>query len=228
MVEVPADGSRLSVPSNSADAEWFRCHSVPQPALYRSVQFVCGTMSPVTPRKFLRDDQVVDAFRSGNYRICNHVFNEILSVAESQHFRPEIDAFASYAHRRLWRYWSAHSDAFNKCWSDKVLWIHPPFKALSRVVEKIFRDEARGFFWFLCGLNAPGFRHYLPFPSIGGIFLPIVFYLKIPVVFLFPLVLLKFFELSFSMRFRPSMPFLADLRLEMVVHPPSSPYWVLS
>ena len=85
-----------------------------------------------------------NAFRSGNYRIRLPLFQKILEEAGQQDFYPEIDAFSSKAHARLPAYWSAHSDAFNKTWSGKVLWMNPPIKHLSRIVEKIFTDEAKG------------------------------------------------------------------------------------
>jgi hypothetical protein len=65
-------------------------------------------------------------------------------IADEQGFLPEVDAFSSSAHARLTEYWSAHSDAFTKSWSNRILWIHPPFKHLAKIVEKIFRDQARG------------------------------------------------------------------------------------
>ena len=82
--------------------------------------------------------------KSANYRVISSVFQEILQAAELQGVIPEVDAFSSRAHARLPEYWSAHSDAFNKYWNEKVLWINPPVAHLSRIVEKIFREEARG------------------------------------------------------------------------------------
>ena len=84
------------------------------------------------------------ALYSADYRIRSEVFERILDFAKEQDMYPEVDAFSSKADSRLKSYWSSHSDAFRKTWSDKILWINPPIRQLSRIVEKILCDEARG------------------------------------------------------------------------------------
>ena len=88
--------------------------------------------------------RVKNAFRTGNYRICQPLFENILNWAADRDIIPVVDAFSSKAHARLPDYWSSHSDAFNKTWSNKVLWMNPPLHHLSRIIEKIMNDEARG------------------------------------------------------------------------------------
>ena len=91
-----------------------------------------------------RPFELSDIFRTANYRIIMSIFDEILEFASNQGIFPDIDAFSSRAHRRLPDYWSAHTDAFDKYWQDKILWINPPILHISRIIEKIFADEARG------------------------------------------------------------------------------------
>lgn len=90
------------------------------------------------------DVYITKTFGRANYRIRQDVFREILAIAETRGIAPNTDAFSSKAHRRLPNYWSAHSDAFKKFWNTKILWINPPVKHLEKIVEKIFRDEAKG------------------------------------------------------------------------------------
>ena len=71
-------------------------------------------------------------FKYGNYRVQQSVFDEIMAEAEIFSFVPEVDAFSSFAHRRLPVYWSAHNNAFNKQRSIIVLWIHPPFQFIGK------------------------------------------------------------------------------------------------
>ena len=87
---------------------------------------------------------VRNAFKSGNYRVTRPFFQAMYEKARAQDIILSVDAFSSSAHKMLPVYWSAHSDAFNKCWSGLDLWIHPPSSSLARVVEKIYKDEARG------------------------------------------------------------------------------------
>ena len=111
------------------------------------------------------------AFRSGNYRIRSSVFQEIVDIAEKQDVFPDVDAFSSQAHCRLPEYWSAHTDAFKKTWSNKVLWINPPIRHLSRIMEKIMRDNARGVILVPVRQNADWFRA-LAFIAVDWIDLP--------------------------------------------------------
>ena len=83
------------------------------------------------------------ALKTGNYRIREKLFREIMYIAEAQDFIPNVDAFASEAHCCFGNYWSAHSDAFDKHWGYHRLWINPPLKLLPRIVEKIYRDGAQ-------------------------------------------------------------------------------------
>ena len=108
--------------------------------------------------KILDKSQTRNAFKSGNYRILQSLFNRICRIADRDFFLPEVDAFSSSPHRRLPKYWSAHTDAFQKCWSDKILWIHPPAHLLPRIVDKIYRDKALGIILIPVRPNCAWFR----------------------------------------------------------------------
>jgi len=90
------------------------------------------------------DSGLSHIFRSANYRIISSEFEDILRIASDFGIYPNMDAFSSHAHKRLPDYWSAHTDAFDKNWYDKILWIYPPISQITRIIEKIFRDEACG------------------------------------------------------------------------------------
>jgi len=127
-----------------SDSDWSQCHTVPVPDVVRLRTVGCPSATPIKPRILLPSDQVRNAFRSGNYRMTDLAFRKVLRVAQSQNFVPVVDAFSSSAHKRLPDYWSAHTNAFDKCWMDKILWINPSLHLLPRIVEKIFRDQAQG------------------------------------------------------------------------------------
>ena len=128
---------------DSLDVAWFQ--GLPETEnLVRSFHQESGRQDQT--RVFSHSDgkRVRNAFQSGNYRIGEPLFQKILNEAAQQDIYPAVDAFSSKAHCRLPLYWSSHSDAFNKSWSTMVLWINPPLHHLSRIVEKVFNDEARG------------------------------------------------------------------------------------
>ena len=83
-------------------------------------------------------------YKTGNYRLRQSIFSDILEVSRRFDLVPEVDAFSSKAHSRLPVYWSSHSDAMSKFWGNKILWIHPPAHLYPHIVQKIFQDEARG------------------------------------------------------------------------------------
>ena len=65
--------------------------------------------------------------------------------------KPDIDLFASRLNHQLTKYISWHPepnaiaiDAFTICWSDKFLYVFPPFSLLNKVIAKICRDKAKG------------------------------------------------------------------------------------
>ena len=80
----------------------------------------------------------------GNFHLDDYLIKQVLNLAHSQDIVPTIDAFASKHNKVFPLYWSRHSDAFNKDWSNQVLWINPPHNLYERIVEKILLDEAIG------------------------------------------------------------------------------------
>jgi hypothetical protein len=79
-----------------------------------------------------------NAFRFGQYRVLEPLFQKVSWLAEEFGLPLEVDAFASKAHRRLPRYWSSHTDAFQKYWGDLNLWINPPLNTLAGLLRKFF------------------------------------------------------------------------------------------
>ena len=76
-----------------------------------------------------------NVLRSGDYRIREDVFAEVLTGAASQGIYPEIDAFSSKAHMR--HQITGHRILMLlKDWSLKTLWISPPVKHMSHIVKK--------------------------------------------------------------------------------------------
>jgi hypothetical protein len=80
---------------------------------------------------------------SENYHVKEDKMTEILS-----HFgvQPQLDAFATEKNKRFPQWWGSGSpdgtDAFEKDWHGKLLWMNPPFSKISQVVRKIQTDEA--------------------------------------------------------------------------------------
>ena len=85
-------------------------------------------------------------------RLRKHWYREAYSITDDWFSRvvdwagitPTVDALASKQNMRLPNYWTAHHDAFQKCWKWDILWMNPPFSKLNQVLEKILRDEAQG------------------------------------------------------------------------------------
>ena len=140
------DDKLTSASIDAHDSQWFQSRSVPVPVI--TGDFQCSHIEVSPPLKYLTDQQVEYALKSGNYRIRQKIFDEIMYVAYAQVFSTTVDAFSCKAHRRMETYWSAHSDAFERDWSDQCLWINPPMTLLPRIVEKIYRDGAKGIIIF--------------------------------------------------------------------------------
>ena len=65
-------------------------------------------------------------------------------MAASHGVHPTIDAFANEANHVLPTFWTESCDAFNKAWSDKVLWMNPPWSKLNEVINKLVMEQAKG------------------------------------------------------------------------------------
>ena len=55
-----------------------------------------------------------------------------------------VDAFTSDQDHFLPRIWSMKDNAFGYSWSEEVLFLHPPYGLLDKVVDKIFEDQCFG------------------------------------------------------------------------------------
>jgi hypothetical protein len=122
--------------------EWSLPHTTPVPMTTEDLQSPMD--DPLWDRGFLPAAGVTHALETGNYRIRMAIFRHIMRIADAQGFRTTVDAFANEKHRCLTAYWSAHADAFSKYWGTEILWINPTLMLIPRIVEKIYRDEARG------------------------------------------------------------------------------------
>ena len=81
---------------------------------------------------------------SGNHRIREDVFAEVLTGAASQGISPEIDALSSKAHMRH-QITGQRILMLLKDWSLKTLSINPPVKHMAHIVKKkLLRNESRG------------------------------------------------------------------------------------
>jgi hypothetical protein len=92
---------------------------------------------------------VKHAFHSGDYRVTENTFQQILHVADLQHFRPEIDAFSSRAHRRLQNYWSCTFRRLPEMLDGQNSMDKSPLRHLPKIVEKIFTIRPREYSWCL-------------------------------------------------------------------------------
>jgi len=135
------DESDNPCPDYLQNYDWVRTDN----CLYTEEFSDTAMTQPIIPAtQTLTIQQTRLAMKSGNYRISQSVFDSLRQKAVQMDLLPEVDAFSSRAHARMPSYWSAHSNAFKKCWKHKVLWIHPMFNALPRILEKIHRDRASG------------------------------------------------------------------------------------
>ena len=78
----------------------------------------------------------------GNFCVSDLFFKDVLLIAKSQDLIPQVDAFASKDNSVLPIYWSKHSNAFTKCWSNIVLWLNPPHSLFDMIIDKILQDDA--------------------------------------------------------------------------------------
>ena len=84
------------------------------------------------------------ALNEGKFFISDYIIKQVLNLAQSQDIVPTVDAFASKEVHLFPKYWTRHSNAFNKNWQHEVLWINPPHNLFEQIVEKIIRHESRG------------------------------------------------------------------------------------
>ena len=70
----------------------------------------------------------------------------VREIIEGLQVRPTVDAFSESTTARFERWWGPGSleaeDAFEKLWTDELLWINPPFGLYYRVLDKLVKDKA--------------------------------------------------------------------------------------
>lgn len=85
-------------------------------------------------------------WRTERYKVSEGIFNDIMHRLNCP--LPEIDCFADIEMHmnQIDRWWGPGSpwvqDAFTTSWSNKRLWMNPPFSMMSRVTQKLIADQA--------------------------------------------------------------------------------------
>ena len=90
---------------------------------------------------------VKDVWKGSEHCIADKWFGKILKFSQMS---PTVDAFAASRNARFEKFWTKSEDAFLKDWSQEILWIHPPFGMLDKVVQKILVEECQGILIIPC------------------------------------------------------------------------------
>ena len=56
---------------------------------------------------------------------------------------PEIDAFATQQNALLDEFWTAEDDALNQNWTNRFLWMNPPWRIIKRISDKILEEKPK-------------------------------------------------------------------------------------
>jgi hypothetical protein len=84
------------------------------------------------------------ALKRGEYYLRLDYVNFIDAFTTQMDIPLTVDAFASLELSVLKKFWTMHDNAFSHSWTDEVLYLHPPYTVLDKVVEKIFDDQCIG------------------------------------------------------------------------------------
>jgi phage N-6-adenine-methyltransferase len=61
-----------------------------------------------------------------------------------ERFRFTIDACATPANARLWRFWTKEDDALAQSWKGERVWCNPPYSNIGEWVKKAWKEYAVG------------------------------------------------------------------------------------
>jgi hypothetical protein len=72
--------------------------------------------------------------------------SHVQNILDALKVYPQVDAFSEADSNRFDRWWGPGSpecsDAFERDWSQEMLWLNPPYSMYARVVDKLERDGA--------------------------------------------------------------------------------------
>ena len=112
--------------------------------------FHTKTMKPVTMKDL--PSEVIHSLRRGEYALRQEYFYFLLSISTEMGIQPILDVFASKDFHFLPRFYSMKDSAFRYDWSAEILFLHPPYGMMDKVVDKIFEEQCFGI--LLCAVES--------------------------------------------------------------------------